>query len=141
MQPAVKHAAELLLHLGIAPSSRTGERELRVFTNGLPGVETTTTLDKKGSIRWVSIRAPGVQTRSVFPTQEPADMGRAIAKSILVALLELAALVEGEAKGGIPPSEPSGTSQNVRTGRRDTFPPKGRPGVRGLGRGGAFFRL
>ena len=43
----------------------------------------------------VTIRAYGVQTRTVFPTKNPNDYPRAVARAVLAALLDLS-LVRGQ---------------------------------------------
>jgi len=92
----LQETASLLVHLGFGIADlATGLSDVLAVTSPELSVPVTAEANyERGQLKWVSIRAPGVQTRSVFQTQDPAGMAKAIARSIMAVMLELAALVE-----------------------------------------------
>lgn len=69
----------------------------------LPPVEVQ--IHTKGrAVDWVTVRAPGQASRSVFPTKVPTELPKAVVRNVLLAILDMAAGAEagetlGEAAG------------------------------------------
>ncbi len=77
---------DLCMRLGLTANAKA-RGQITVTSSGLPPVE----LDIVGgsSVKWVTVRAPGMHSRSVFPTKEPDELPKAVVRNVLLSILDL----------------------------------------------------
>lgn len=99
MNDTMVTAADLLLHLGLAPILQQNNEQIELRAQVGPVVATAAfEPDRLDRIAWVTIRGKGAQTRTVFPTKKRGDLPKAIARAMLATMLDLAALSEADAE-------------------------------------------
>lgn len=94
MKTTLSIAAEHLRFLGIPSDITPDGRHLTV--SNTPWPVTASSHFKAEKLQWVAVRAKGVQTRAIFPTKVPSDLPKAVAKNVLAAMLDMAALAGPE---------------------------------------------
>ncbi len=95
MSTTITLAAELLRLLNIEPVLVEPDgHQLTVLRFQFP--VSAVAQFEAGRLGWVTVRARGTQTRSVFPTKDLRDFPKAVARAVLAAMLELAAILEAD---------------------------------------------
>ena len=85
----MKVAADILSMMGMAPVINETVLEVPIPGSKINRVVAAPTMED-GKVKWVTVRIHGAQTRTCFPTLDPCGLAKAVARNVLLAMLDVA---------------------------------------------------